>query len=71
MKFKAGDIVWCNKKGKYNYTNYHVVCKVVGYNPANLPWTLKVIIIEEGCSGLYQPFHVNEKDFEKVKAVVL
>ena len=27
MKFKAGDIVWCNKKGKYNYTNYHVVCK--------------------------------------------
>lgn len=70
--FKVGDIVWCTVRGKYIYTEYHVRCKVVDYNPLRSENNrLRVRVVEPGRSTGGSDWWVDERVFCKLKAVIL
>lgn len=72
MTFKKGDIVWCTVKDKYTYTDYHVRCKVVDYNPRrSKDKGLLVYVVEPGRSTGGSEWWVDEHSFCKLKAVIL
>lgn len=66
--FKTGQIVWCKIRGKYLQTNYHVKCRVVGYD-ATVEYGLAVCILEGQYVG--NTWDVNAKDFVRVGGTIV
>lgn len=66
--FKTGQIVWCKIRDKYLQTNYHVKCRVVGYD-ATVEYGLAVCILEGQYVG--NTWGVDAEDFVHVGGTIV
>lgn len=68
IMFKRGQIVWYKTKGKYLQTNYHVKCRVVGYDACD-DYGLEALILEGPYSG--NQWNVEAEDFTNIGGTVV